>query len=246
LKRDADNHAASVEHTKITGSYIDPSAGRISFQEYAEAWRAIQVHRSGTAQQIETRFRRHVYPRIGHRPIGAIKQNEIQSLVKWISTGDEEHAPLAPATIKVAYDWISIVFKTAVTNRDISVSPCHSIKLPNVGQPEITVLPVETVAALTDAMPERYRSLIVLGAGSGVRIAEALAVTSDRIDWPRQSPKIDRQLLRVSADTPVFGPVKDKKNRPRTIPLDDEVMAHLVEQVRSFRAGTRGPRFHER
>jgi integrase len=237
LKRDADNHAASVEHTKITGSYIDPSAGRISFKEYAESWRAIQVHRPGTADQVETRLRRHVYPRIGHRPMGAVRRNEIQSLVKWMSSGDEDNAPLAPATIKVAFDWVAIIFKAAVTNRDISVSPCHGIKLPGVDQSEIKVLPVETVAALTDAMPERYRSLIVLGAGSGVRIAEALAVTADRIDWPRQTLKVDRQLLRVSADTPVFGPVKDKKNRPRTIPLSDEVMAALVEHVRIFGTG---------
>jgi integrase len=86
-------------------------------------------------------------------------------------------------------------------------------------------------------MPERYRCLIVLGAGSGIRVAEALGVTSDRIDWPRLTIKVDRQLLRVSGEAPVFGPVKDKKNRPRTIPLSDEVMAALVEHVRTFGLG---------
>ncbi len=127
-----------------------------------------------------------------------------------------------------------------MADKVITSSPCVNIKLPNVDQTEITVLPVETVAALTDGMPERYRALVVLGAGSGVRISEAVAVTTDRIDWPRRSLRIDRQLLRVSQETPVFGPVKDKKNRPRTIPLSDEVMAALVEHGRTFGFGPDG------
>jgi integrase len=42
-------------------------------------------------------------------------------------------------------------------------------------------------------------------------------------------------LIGVSKDgVRIFGPVKDKKSRPRTILLDDEVMAVLVEHVRVF------------
>jgi hypothetical protein len=55
LKRDADSHAAHMDGTKVVGSYIDPSAGRISFQEYAEAWRSIQAqHRQSAVDQIES------------------------------------------------------------------------------------------------------------------------------------------------------------------------------------------------
>jgi integrase len=43
--------------------------------------------------------------------------------------------------------------------------------------------------------------------------------------------------------TPVFGPVKEKKSRPRTIPISDEVMAALVEHVRTFGLGLEGPVF---
>ncbi len=243
LKRDADRHAAEMEGTKVSGSYIDPSAGRSPHSRPTP--RNGGPSRStgrGTADQIETRFRRHVYPRIGGRAIGAIKQNEIQALVKWMATGDDDHEPLAPATVKVAYDWLSTVFKAAVVNRDIPVSPCRDIKLPNVDKRKVRCpYRWRRWPPWPMAFPERYRTLIVLGAGSGVRISEALGVTSDRIDWPRQNLNVDRQLRRVEPDgTPVFGPVKDKKNRPRTIPLSDEVTAAMVEHVRTYGTGAGG------
>jgi integrase len=63
--------------------------------------------------------------------------------------------------------------------------------------------------------PDRCRALIVLGAGTGVRISEALGVTNDPGDWMRRTVTIDRQLVRGDGIEPTFGPVKDKKNRPR-------------------------------
>jgi hypothetical protein len=47
--------------SKADGVYVDPAAGKVTFQAYAEEWRAMQVHRSRTAAQIETNLRRHVY-----------------------------------------------------------------------------------------------------------------------------------------------------------------------------------------
>jgi hypothetical protein len=82
LKAVADRYAAAMVSSKADGVYVDSAAGKVTFQDYAEQWRAIQVHRSGTAAQIETNLRRHVYPVIGARPIGAIRHSEVQALVK--------------------------------------------------------------------------------------------------------------------------------------------------------------------
>jgi integrase len=109
-----------------------------------------------------------------------------------------------------------------------------------VEQPKVEPLPAETVWQLIDAVPDRYRALIILGAGTGVRIAEAFGLTNDRVDWIRKTVKIDRQLLRVGAGAPVFGPVKDKNNRPRTIPLPDFVVDGLSAHVSEFKLGPEG------
>jgi integrase len=52
--------------------------------------------------------------------------------------------------------------------------------------------------------PPKPAAAEMLGAGTGVRISEALAVTSDRIDWLRRTVTIDRQLSGVSGGSPGF------------------------------------------
>lgn len=131
-KVDAENHLTSVQHSKLTGAYVDPSAGRMTFKGFAEMWRAAQVHRPSTAAQIETNLRRHVYPRIGDRPIGAVRPSEIQAIVKWLVTGDHGRQPLSPATVEVIYTWVATIYKAAVLDLVVAKSPCQQIKLPAV------------------------------------------------------------------------------------------------------------------
>jgi integrase len=84
----------------------------------------------------------------------------------------------------------------------------------------IEPLGIEPVWKLINAVPDRYRAMIVLGAGTGVRISEALGLTNERVDWLPRTVTIDRQLLRIrSGSSPEFGKLKDRNNRPRTIPL---------------------------
>lgn len=56
-KFDAECFLTGVEHSKLTGSYVDPAAGRVTFREFAEAWRVVQVHRPSTAQSVEQQLR---------------------------------------------------------------------------------------------------------------------------------------------------------------------------------------------
>jgi integrase len=147
------------------------------------------------ASQIETNMRRHVYPRLGSRPIGAIRRSEIQAMVKALDD------TLAPATVVLIYRWTVSIFRSAIADRMIVETPCREIKLPNIDKPKVVPLAVETVEALIDAVPDRCRALILLSAGTGVRISEALGVTTDRVDWMRRTVTIDRQLIRDGGES---------------------------------------------
>ena len=182
--------------------------------------------------------------------LGAIRRSEILGLVKSLDD------TLGPATVHLVYRWLVTIFRSAVADRIISESPCREIRLPTWRNGVVVPLTVETVHALIDAVPRRYRALIVLGAGTGVRISEALGLTTDRVDWMRQVIKVDRQLSRPRAsgrnhnarsiDEPAFGPLKDRRNRPRTIPLPDTVLAELVQHVRIYGTGPAGLLFTNR
>jgi hypothetical protein len=95
-KVDAQRWLDEMTAAMVTGQYVDPAAGRVTFREYAERWRATQVHRPTTAAHVETMLRRHVYPRLGDKRLGSVLPSDIQSLVKQLSLD------LAPATVGVS------------------------------------------------------------------------------------------------------------------------------------------------
>ena len=87
-KVEAQRWLDEVTTSIVTGQYVDPRAGKVTFQEYAEQWRAAQVHRPTSAAYVEGMLRRHVYPIYGARAIGSILPSEIQGWVKLLGTSD--------------------------------------------------------------------------------------------------------------------------------------------------------------
>ena len=61
-KGDAKQFLDGVRGDLAHGLDIDPAGARTLFRDYAEAWRAGQVHRPSTAAQAETYLRLHAYP----------------------------------------------------------------------------------------------------------------------------------------------------------------------------------------
>ena len=83
----------------VTGQYVDPRAGKVTFRDYAESWRAIQVHRPSTRAHVETMLRRHAYPVLGGRPLSAILPSDVQAWVRGLEVGGTDRKPLAPKTM---------------------------------------------------------------------------------------------------------------------------------------------------
>ncbi len=232
-KKDADLFLDGLRGDLAHGLYVDPAGGRTLFRDYAEQWRAVQVHRPSTATQVEIYLRLHAYPRIGNRPIGSVRRSEIQALVK-NRTGE-----LAPGSVELLYRWVSTIFKAAVTDRLIASSPCVRIALPKGTSEEVVPLGIDKVEALADAVPERYRALIILGAGMGMRQGECFGLTVDRVDFLRRQVTVDRQLSAVRSGVPEFGPPKSKAGF-RTIPMPETVSAALAAHLAGHARGPEG------
>ena len=199
-KVDAQRWLDEMTAAMVTGQYVDPAAGRVTFREYAERWRATQVHRPTTAAHVETMLRRHVYPRLGDKRLGSVLPSDVQSLVKQLSLD------LAPATVGVIHRILAGIFKAAVRDRRIVASPCEGTKLPKVHRQRIEPMTLEAVEVLTEAMPERYRALVTLAAGTGLRQGEMFGLTIDRIDFLRRQLTVDRQLITMPDRAPYLAP----------------------------------------
>jgi integrase len=239
-KADAVRWLDEVTASVVTGHYVDPKAGRVSFRDYAEQWRAAQVHRPTSAAHVETMLRRHAYPTLGDRPLSTILPSEIQAWVKRLGTG----APggkraLSPATIGVVHSIVSSVFKAAVRDRRIVANPCEGTRLPRTERRQVVPPTTEQLEILRQAMPEQLRALVTFVAGTGVRQGEALGLTVDRLDLLRREVTIDRQLVSLVGSRPQLAPPKTSAS-VRTIPLPQVVVDVLASHLSRYPSAREG------
>lgn len=232
-KGDADRFAATVEADKLRGTYVDPRAGKVTFQDYAEQWRAGQVHRPTTTAHVETMLRRHAYPVLGDRALASIRPSEVQAWVKRMSTDSDDRKALSPATVGVVHGIAAAVLKAAVRDRLLTGSPCEGIKLPKREPRKVVPLSTEAVRALVETVPDRYAALVILAAGTGLRQGEAFGLTLDRVDFLRRTLTVDRQLVLVPGRAPFHAPPKTSASY-RTVPLPQVVAEALAEHLRAF------------
>jgi integrase len=211
------------------GTYIDPTAGRVTFQTFATDWLNRQDHTESTAQAVEVRLRVHAFPVLGSRELRAIKPSTIQAWLRTLST-------LAPATQRAIFVNVSTVFTAAVDDEVISKNPCSapSVRRVRVEPRKLVVWEPMRVLAVRDALPERYAIIATIGAGLGLRQGEVFALSPDDVDWLRGEVTVRRQVKTSTAnglyfDLPKYGKV-------RTVPLPDSVRDALALHLATFTA----------
>jgi integrase len=228
-KLDAERFLATVTVDTLQGRYIDPTAGRVTVGEYAKQWASGQPWRSTSRERTEGIIERQIVPRFGTMQLRAVRPTDVQ---QWV--GHMSASKLKPTTVESYFRTLAAVMISARRDRLIHTSPCEGITLPGAerGNGSIVPLTVEQVYALADAMPERYRALVIVSAGLGLRQGEACGLTVDRVDFLRRRVVIDRQLVTPPAGLCVFGPPKTaSSNRVLTLPqvVADELAAHLAK-----------------
>ncbi len=210
-----------------------PTAGRVTFHEYAEKWRAIQVHRPTTQAHTETMLRRHAYPYFGDRPIASILPSDVQAWVKGLS------GTLAASTVGVAHGIVSGIFRSAVKDRRLIANPCESTKLPRADIAKVVPLSTESVNLIIESAPARWQAMMTLGAGTGMRNGECLGLTVDRVDFLRRTVTVDQQLVTVARREPFLAPPKTAAS-VRTIPMPQVVVDALSAHIATHGLGLGG------
>mgnify|MGYP001238890598 CR=1 FL=1 len=229
----------------VRGDWADPRAGKVTFKAYAERWRADQLHhRPATVEQTRIRLTNHVYPTLGAMPIGSIKRSDIQRTINLAAQ------TLAPSTVEVVYAAITSVFKAAVLDRVVAVSPCAGIRLPAKPlRPRVVPLTVEQVHEIAERAGGPWRAMILLGAATGMRSGELRAVTADRL-----TPRLhlvgdltpDHAVLTVDrslTDALTFGPTKTAA-AVRDLTLGPATVSLLRDHIATHGLGTDGLLFH--
>jgi len=220
-KLDAQRWIDEVTASIVTGQYVDPQAGRITFETYSKKWEESLIASEAGERITDNALRLHLVPALGSRAMAAIRRNDLQVLFKSLSE------LLGPGSVRNIYDVLVRLMTAAVEDKVIASSPCRRITLPPMQDEEVTPPTVAQVEAMARVMPPYIRAAIVTLAGSGLRIGELLGLKVSDVDFKAGTVRVERQRLQSGK----IGPPKTAKSR-RTVPVGevvtDALLAHLA------------------
>ncbi|ELS56347.1 tyrosine-type recombinase/integrase [Streptomyces viridochromogenes] len=220
-KLDAQRWLDEVTTSIVTGQYVDPRAGRTTFETYAKKWEESLIASEAGERITDNALRLHLVPALGSRAMAAIRRNDLQVLFKSLSE------QLGPGSVRNVYDVLVRLMTAAVEDKVIASSPCRRITLPPMPDEEVTPPSVAQVEAMARVMPPYISAAIVTLAGSGLRIGELLGLKVSDVDFKAGAIRVERQRLQSGK----IGPPKTAKSR-RTVPVGevvtDALLAHLA------------------
>ena len=230
-KNEAERHLTGLDASKLTGSYVDPAAGRITFAAWAKTWRAGVVNlRPSTLARDDGYLERYLMPTFGTTRLADIDHAAVRSWVAELSARE-----LAPATVVKAGQIMGKIMATAVAAGRLSASPCLGVKLPRIERDEMRFLAPVDVAELAETIDGRFRALVYLGAYGGLRVGEMFGLRAGRVDLLRARVDVAETLVEVSGQLH-YGPPKTRAGR-RSVPLPRVVVQALNDHLQTFPAG---------
>lgn len=226
-KVDAQQWLDTVTADLLTGRYVDPRAGRTTFEAFATKWLAAQTTDVSTREATASRVRVHLMPTFGRMELRAIRPSTVQ---QWLRGRTDQ---CAPSFVRVLLANLSAILGAAVEDGLIATNPCASpsVRAPAQDQRRVVPWTREWVGAVTEAHPARYQAVPFATAGLGIRQGEVFGLPVEDVDFLRRKVLV-RQQLKLVKGRPVFAPPKG--GREREVPLPDVVAVALSEHLRQW------------
>lgn len=242
-KVDAQRWLDEVTASMVTGAYVDPRAGRVTFAGYFAEWSQRQVWESGTDRAVRLAAGSVTFADV---PLAALRRSHVERWVKAMQTaprGEGRPPGLAPGTIRTRVNNVRGVLRAAVRNRVIASDPSDGITLPRVRRPEVAmVLPTTAqVRALLAAAPDEWGAFVALCAFAGLRLGEAAALQVGDVDFLHRVLAVSRQVQRADGGTVEIRP--PKYGSERTVYLAGGLVEILSAHVAGHCPGTDPRRF---
>lgn len=222
-KIDAQRHLDELTATKtITGRYLDPNAGRITFATWFEQWAAGQVWADNTRANAAQALASVTFQ---DRPVNKVMPSDVQAWVKSLSER------LEPSTVKVRFGTVASAFKAAVADRLIPESPCVRVKLPRERRREaaMTIPTPQQVAKALEAAPDWFAPYIAVCAFAGLRLGEAAGLQLGDVDFLRRTITVSRQIQGETVKT--LKPVPPKHGSERVVFVPEGLTKFLARHV---------------
>jgi hypothetical protein len=151
---DAERYLATVEASKLTGSYIDAERASITFAEFRRGALGGALPtpvRRHDASRKRSRLDRHILPALGRHPVGAIRPSNVAAAIgRWSQS-------LAPGTVGQVLRQVRQILDAAVADGLLASNPAEAVKAPSAPRRREVHLGDNDVAAVLAAAPLFYR-----------------------------------------------------------------------------------------
>lgn len=210
---------------------------RVTLHEYSREWierytgRGRRGFRENTRAEYKRILERQVLRYFPERTkLTQITPSQVASFVAWLCDPAKQNGvTLSDSAVRNYAIPLRACLATAVREGLLRTNPARDIDLPHrptveaAGDEQVKALSRDELAALLDAIPDRYRLLFRLLASSGLRISEAIALRWSDLTIDSIPMQLRVRRARVKG---TLGPPKSKHGR-REIPLSHELAVAL-------------------
>jgi integrase len=237
-RRDAERAGRRAETRVEDGSWIDRSAGRITFQDYVEkVWWPSRHLEVSTMAGYRANLNRHFLPYFGDIPMADILPSMVQA---WVTKAIGEG--LSPRSTVKYHVMLHGVFKRAVRDRVIAYNPCSETELPKVVPRKTRTLTPEEFHRLLAAIPDRFKPMVLTEIETGLRWGELIALRPRHIDFLRRTITVEETIVEVSKRISPTGErmiVKPypKDDEPRTLRVGQQLLDELAARIAALGLG---------
>jgi len=216
-KVDAQRWLDKVTASLVGGNYVDPNAGKVTFEQWFARYSEAQVWAEGT-RDVAARAAASV-------PFANVPMARISSLhlQQWVKSMQQPAASrkqgLAASTIHTRFNFVAS-------------DPGADVRLPRQRKASaaMTIPSPEQVASALRVAPESFAAYIAVCAFAGLRPGEAAGLQQSDVDFLRLTLQVSRQVQGTNAaNTKVVPP---KYESERTVHIPEALAQVLAEHVR--------------
>jgi integrase len=237
-KVDAEKEVTKQEHAVLSGDWLDPEAGKVKVGDYAlGVWLPAQGVNARTEIEYRGVLNRYLVPEWGRRQLRTIKPSEAGA---WQALLTSKYELTGTTPNRVARH-VRSVFRLAVIDRMIRVSPFEGIKAPTLVESTVHPPDVAEVRQLVaGAYNDRWRTMFELNALTGLRSGELRGMRVPRFDALRGAYRVEEQLVYEKGRGLYLDDVKTGAGR-RVLPLNSRAVDLLAAYIAKYPPPADGP-----
>ena len=228
------------------GTYIEPQ--RMTLAAWLDIWTQEYCGdvKPGTLRDYKNHIENHIKPALGAIRLCELQPHDVQRFANALKkkSSPKTGRPLAPKTVKnIVQGTLCNALSEAVRIRYLPYNPASGCVLQESVKAEIRPLEGEEITQFMQAIKGNpSEPVFYIALNTGMRLSEILGLRWSRIDWKKQTIRVDAQLLvKRGKDTErTLGPTKNGKARTfKVAPAVMDVLKAVRQQQleRKLKAG---------